>query len=403
MVVSSPQPTLSARQMRRLSDEGTRQRYNLMDLARTMDDVILLGRGDPDLATPDHIVEAAKAAIDRGVDTPSDPAGLPELRAAIADKLWRENGVRVDPERGVVVTTGGQEGLYLLIQAILSPGDEILVPDPRYTSYDVAVQMAGGVMVSVPTREEDGFELDPAEVEARVTPRTRALLLISPGNPSAGVVSPRNIRAIAEIAKRHDFLVISDEIYEKLLYDGAEHLSTGSLPGMGSRTITLNGFSKTYAMTGWRLGYVAGPPAIMQRIARLKAVCSGCAPVVSQWAGVAALRGPQDGVEVFRRIYERRRRIMLDSFDRMGFTYGRPDGAFYVFINTSSTGMDSEELSLVLLRDAHVLAFPGTGFGPQWVGHMRISYLADEEVLREAMRRIERVLGPGKRQEASHG
>jgi aminotransferase len=394
MAVSTASVLLSPRQLRRLSDEGTRQRYNLMDLARTMDDVILLGRGDPDLATPPHIIEAAKAAIDRGVQEPSDPAGLPELRKAIAEKLWRENGVRVDPKNGVVVTTGGQEALYLLMQAMLKPGDEILVPDPRYTSYDVAIQMAGGVMVSVPTREDDGFDLDPAEVEARITPRTKALLLITPGNPTAGVVSPANIRGIAEVAKRHNMLVISDEIYEKLLYDGAEHLSIGSLPGMRDRTVTLNGFSKTYAMTGWRLGYVAGHVALMQRVAKLKALCSGCAPVVSQWAGVAALSGPQDCVEEFRRTYEGRRRIMLDSLDRMGFSYGRPDGAFYVFINTSSTGMDSEDLSYTLLKDAHVLAFPGTGFGPQWVGYMRVSYLADQGILREAMRRFEGRFGP---------
>jgi aminotransferase len=173
---------------------------------------------------------------------------------------------------------------------------------------------------------------------------------------------------------------------------------------MGSRTVTLNGFSKTYAMTGWRLGYLAGPPAIMRRVARLKSVCSGCAPVVSQWAGVAALCGPQDCVEDMRRIYERRRRIMLDSLDRMGMGYGYPSGAFYVFINTSSTGLDSEDLAYRLLRDAHVLAFPGTGFGPQWIGHMRVSYLAPEEVLAEAMQRVEGVLGlktsPGARMDA---
>jgi aminotransferase len=392
-LVSIATPAISQRQQRRISDEGTRQRYNLMDLAATMDDVILLGRGDPDLPTPPHIVEAAKEAIDRGVQTSSDPAGLPELRDAIARKLWRDNGVRVEAERGVVVTTGGQEALYLLVQAILKPGDEVLVPDPRYSSYDVAIQMAGGVMVSVPTHERDNFDLDPAEVESRITDRTRALLLITPGNPTAGVVSPENIRELARIAQRHDIMVISDEIYEKLLYDGAEHLSIASLPGMTSRTITLNGFSKTYAMTGWRLGYVAGPAAIMRRIAKLKSVCSGCAPVVSQRAGVAAMTGPQDSVEEMRLIYEGRRRVMLDSLDRMGMGYGFPGGAFYVFINTAATGMDSEDLAYTLLRDGHVLAFPGTGFGDRWIGHMRISYLADKAVIAEAMTRIERVIG----------
>jgi len=389
MASTTAAPGVALGQRARLADEGTRQRYNLLDIAQTIPDVIALGRGDPDLPTPKHIVEAAKDAIDRGVQDVSDPAGLPHLRATIADKLARENGVHIDPDAGVVVTTGGQEALFLLVQVILKPGDEILVPDPRYTSYDVAIQMAGGVMVSVPTYEDDGFDLRPEEVERCITSKTRAILLVTPGNPTAGTITPPNIRRIAEIAQRHDLLVISDEIYEKLLYDGAEHLSIGSLPGMAERTITLIGFSKTYAMTGWRIGYVAGPPSIMRKLRRLKDLCSSCAPVVSQWAGLAALTGSQDSVEEYRRIYDRRRHVMLASLDRIGFTYGEPRGGFYIFINTSATGMDSEDLALMLLRDAHVLVFPGTGFGPQWAGYMRVSYLASEEVLAEAMNRIE--------------
>ena len=385
-------PSVGDEQLERLDDEGTRQRYDLLERAESMTGVIALGRGDPDLPTPEHIVEAAKSAIDRGVDLVSDPAGLPELRRAIASKLLRENGVTVDPAGGVVVTTGGQEGLFLLVQAILEPGDEILVPDPRYTSYDVAIQMAGARMVSVPTDEHDGFDLDPDEVERRITPRTRVLLLITPGNPTAGTITPPNLRRLAEIAKKHDLLVISDEIYEKLLYDGTEHLSIGSLPGMAERTITLNGFSKTYCMTGWRVGYLAGPRAVMRRVRRLKELASSCAPVVSQWAGVAALEGPQDTVEEYRRIYEGRRRVMLEGLDRMGFTYGDPRGAFYIFVNASSVGMDSIDLSRKLLEEARVLIFPGTGFGEQWVDYMRASYLAPEAELAEAMRRIESCL-----------
>jgi aminotransferase len=386
-------PSVGGDQLERLDDEGTRQRYDLLERSETMTGVIALGRGDPDLPTPEHIVAAAKRAIDRGVDEVSDPAGLPELRRAIAAKLLRENGVTVDPAGGVVVTTGGQEGLFLLVQAILEPGDEILVPDPRYTSYDVAIQMAGAKMISVPTEERDGFDLDPEEVERRITPRTRVLLLITPGNPTAGTITPPNLRRLAEIARKHDLVVISDEIYEKLLYDDTEHLSIGSLPGMADRTITLNGFSKTYSMTGWRVGYLAGPRAVMQRVRRLKELASSCAPVVSQWAGVAALAGPQDVVEEYRRIYEGRRRVMLDGLDRMGFTYGDPRGAFYIFVNASSVGMDSIDLSRKLLEEAKVLIFPGTGFGEQWVDYMRVSYLAPEAELAEAMSRIESCLG----------
>jgi aminotransferase len=389
-------PTVADDQRERLDDEGTRQRYDLLERAESMSGVIALGRGDPDVPTPAHIVESANSAIERGdVDRVSDPAGTPELRRAIAQKLRRENGVTVDPAAGVVVTTGGQEGLFLLVQAMLRRGDEILVPDPRYTSYDVAIQMAGATMVSIPTVERDGFDLDPDEVEKRITPRTRVLLLVTPGNPTAGTITPPNIRRIAEIAKKHDLLVISDEIYEKLLYDGAEHLSIGSLPGMADRTITLNGFSKTYSMTGWRVGYVAGPPAVMRRVRRLKELASSCAPVVSQWAGVAALEGPQDAVEEYRKIYEGRRRVLLDGLDRMGFTYGDPRGAFYVFVNASSVGMDSIDLTRKLLEEVRVLIFPGTGFGEQWVDYMRVSYLADEAELAEAMARVESCLQGG--------
>jgi aminotransferase len=379
---------------RTVDDPATALRYELMDEAAGIDDLIPLGLGDPDLPTPEHIVDAAKQAIDAGLaDAVGDPAGLFELRAAVAEKLWRENGVPVSPD-GVVVSTGGQEGLFLVVQAILNPGDEVLVPDPRYPSYDTAIRIAQGEIVSVPTYEEDSFDLKPAEVQARITPRTRVLLLVSPGNPTAGTVSPDHVRELAEIAKRHDLIVISDEIYEKLLYDDTEHLSIGSLPGMAERTITVNGFSKTYCMTGWRVGWVAGPERIMREVARLKRLTSGCAPLVSQYAGLAALRGPQDAIDSYLRQYSRRRRIVLDALDRLGFTYGQPRGGFYVFLNASSSGMPAEQLARKLLTDAHVLIFPGTGFGPNWAQYMRLAWLAPEEKIAEAMARVERALAP---------
>ncbi len=385
----SPPPPVSPRTV---DDRATALRYELMDEAVGIADLIPLGLGDPDLPTPAHIIEAAKQAIDAGlVDTVGDPAGLFELRNAVAQKLWRENGVPVSAD-GVVISTGGQEGLFLAVQAILSPGDEVLVPDPRYPSYDTAIRVAKGEIVSVPTYEEDAFDLNPAEVEARITPRTRALLLVSPGNPTAGIVSPDHVRELAEIAKRHDLIVISDEIYEKLLYDDAEHLSIGSLPGMAERTITINGFSKTYCMTGWRVGWVAGPEAIMREVARRKRLTSASAPLVSQYAGIAALEGPQDAIDSYLEQYSRRRRIVLDTLDRLGFTYGQPRGGFYVFLNAGSSGMPAEQLSRRLLTDAHVLIFPGTGFGPNWSQYMRLAWLAPEERIAEAMARVERCL-----------
>ncbi len=372
------------------------ERDHLLTLAQGMSGVISMGLGDPDFATPPHIVAAAKGAIAAGrCDRYTDPRGLPELRRAIAAKLARDNGIVTDPETEITVTTGGQEGLYIVIQALLDPGDEILVPDPRYSSYDAAIRRAGGVPVLVPTREEEAFNLDPAAVAARITPRTKAILLVTPANPSASVVSPASLRRIAELAIAHDLVVISDEIYEKFVYDGAEHLSIGSLPGMRGRTITLNGFSKTYAMTGWRLGYLVAPPELTKAIRALKETVSICAPAVSQWAGVAALEGPQDCVRVFHAAYDERRRALMRVLTDCGFTYGHPYGAFYIFANTASTGLPAFELAQRLLLEGKVLVFPGTGFGENWSNYLRFSLLQPTEVLYEATDRLRRVVCGG--------
>lgn len=369
------------------------ERDELMRLAQTMDGVISLGLGDPDFATPPHIVAAATEAMRDGrCDHYADRAGLPELRRAIAAKLARDNGLIADPDSEITVTTGGQEGLYLIIQAILDPSDEILVPDPRYSSYDAAIARAGGVMVPVPTDEAHAFDLFPEDVARRVTAKTKAILLVTPGNPTGGIISPAHLRAIAEIAIAHDLVVISDEIYEKFVYDGAEHFSIGSLPGMRERTITLNGFSKTYAMTGWRLGYVVAPPHLTRAIRALKQLVSIAAPAVSQWAGVAALEGPQACVEEFLATYTERRSALMAALSDAGFTYGHPYGAFYIFANTASTGLPAFTLSRKLLIEGKVLIFPGTGFGAAWGNYMRFSLLQPTPVLRDATERLRRVL-----------
>lgn len=379
-------------ELRAVASEGTQLRYKLMELADQIPDVIALGRGDPDLDTPDHIVAAAQEAIRDGrADIPAPPAGLPQLREAIAQKLRRDNEIPVDAA-GVLVTSGGQEGLYLLIQALLDPGDEILVPDPRYTSYDQAIEQAGGTMRLVPTYPEDNFDLRPEEVEKAITPKSKALLLVTPNNPTAGIVSPPNVRAIAEIAKEYNHIVISDEIYEKLIYPPGEHLSIGSLPDMFERTITLNGVSKTYAMTGWRVGYVAAHPEFIHVLTGLKKAITGRTATLSQYAALEAIAGSQDCVDEFYEIYSRRRQIMLDGLQRLGFTYGEPLGGFYVYTNVTSTGLSAFELSYLLLKEAHVLIFPGTAFGEKWIDWMRISWLQPEEALREAIDRIGGVL-----------
>jgi aminotransferase len=370
------------------------ERDVLLAIAERLPDVISLGLGDPDFPTPAHVVAAAKEAMADGrCDRYTHPAGLIDLRRAIAAKLARENGIPADPETEVTVTTGGQEALYVVVQALLDPGDEILVPDPRYSSYDAAISQAGGVIVPIPTHEEDAFDLDPVEVERRITSHTKAILLVTPGNPTAGVISPAHLRRIAEIAIAHDLVIISDEMYERYTYDGAVHFSVGSLPEMRGRTITIGGFSKSYAMTGWRLGYVVAPAALTRAIRALKTLVSISAPTISQWAGVAALTGPQTCVEEFRTTFDARRQALMSALDAMGFTYGHPYGAFYVFANVSAAGMPAFALAKRLLEEARVLIFPGTGFGAAWGNYLRFSLAQPTPVLLEAVARLQRVMG----------
>jgi len=384
---------LSLHVRRRFEDPAVLARYELNEIAEGMEDVIALGRGDPDLPTPVHITKAAKAAVDAGPLDVRDPAGLPELRRAISDKLARENGIEVDPLTEVVVTTGGQEGLFLAVQSLVGPGDEIMVPDPRYTSYDLAIAVSGATMKLIPTRAEHGFELQPADVAARVTPRTKALLLISPSNPTGAVIGTRGLNEIAEIAQEHDVTVIADEIYEKLLYNGARCRSLASYPGMRNRTLTLNGFSKTFCMTGWRVGYIAGPAARIERIRRLKAAISCAAPVISQVAALAALEGSLEFLESYLATYARRRQVLIDGLRRLGFSFTEPSGAYYLFVDASSIGVGGPDLALRLLRHARVLVYPGTGFGGRWTDYMRLSFMQPESALSEALDRIGRCLG----------
>ena len=366
--------------------------FDLMELARSRPAAITLGLGDPDLPTPAHIVAAAAEAIESGRTGPTPATGLLELREAIARKLSRDNGVEVDPETEVLVTTGGQEALFLLVQALIEPGDEIIVPDPRYTSYDRAISLAGGKMVLVPTHAENNFALDPDEVEKRITPRTKVLLVISPNNPTAGVNPPEVMQRLAEIATKHDLIVVADEIYEKFVYDDAVHVSIASLPGMRSRTITLNGMSKTYAMTGWRIGYLAAPSSFIRAASGLKEMVNIQAPSVSQWASVAALNGPQECVEEMRRTYDERRKMMMGELDRVGISYGHPYGGLYIWANVSSTGLSASEFSYKLLDEENVLVLPGAGFGQGWDDWIRMTILQPEETLREVAERMSKIV-----------
>lgn len=387
-----------SRTVDRTSDRTTEQPRNEVDiftlqaLANETPDLISFGLGDPDSTTAPHIIEAAQRAIDEGRIEPAPSRGLPELRQAIANKLQRENNLIVDPDSEVVVTTGSQEGLFLLVQSLIDPGDEVLVPDPRYPAYDKAITLAGGKIVLVPTSEENDFALRAADIEAKLTERSKALLLITPSNPTAAVIPPDELQRIAELAIERDLIVISDEIYEYFLYEDARHVSIGSLPGMKERTITLNGLSKSHAMTGWRVGYIAAPAEFVAAVSSLKAMVNIHAPTVSQWAAVAALEGPQDAVSEMRANYARRRRLMMDGLKEMGFTFGSSKGAFYIWANISSTGMDAMQLCYHWLREAGVMVFPGSRFGERWKDYMRFTLLQPDDVILQALERMDNAL-----------
>ena len=375
----------------RITEEDVSYRTKLLELAAGLDDVIAMGRGDPDFHTPAHIVEAAKRAIDANQHHYTHSAGLPELREAIAGKLRRENDLDYSADE-IIVTAGAQEAVMLCMLALIDSGDEVLLPSPRFTSYDTAVHMCGGVGVPVPTREEDDFALTPAAIEARITERSKVLVLVTPNNPTGAVTPPAMIREIAELARKHDLIVISDEIYEKLVYDGHEHLSLASLPGMKERTITLNGFSKSYAMTGWRVGYMAAPAPFIRLLVEPRHTLSINTSTPSQFAALAALTGPQEPVEEMVRQYKERRDFMMAALDDMGLSYGYPGGAFYIYVNISRTGMTSPAFCETLLREGRVMILPGTMFGDERQDHIRIGYLQPMERIREATLRMKRVI-----------
>lgn len=367
--------------------DGTALRYALMDLAKTVPDAIALGRGDPDMDTPAHIVEAANKVMRSGNLPMMPSAGMPELREAIAALAKGDHGVSVTADN-VLVTTGGQEGLFVIINALLDPGDEILVPDPRYTSYDQAIAHAGGVMVSVPTYPEDAFDIRIEELEKRITPKTKALLLVTPSNPTGGIITKASAEAIAKLAVKHNFVVISDEIYGHFVYEPFEHVSIGALPGMAERTVTLSGFSKAYAMTGWRVGYIIAPDNAIRAMAAVKQATTGPVAVVSQHAALAAATGGDSCIRDFKKIYSERRKLFAEGLDKMGLAYTDPRGGFFFWADSSSTTLRALELSYLLLQEAKVLIFPGTAFGENWSDYLRITILQPTSVLQEAVERM---------------
>lgn len=373
----------------RVVEEDGAFRTKMLGIAAGRDDVIALGRGDPDFHTPKHIAEAAKAAIDANAHHYTGPTGLPELRVAIADHLRSAYDLDYSADE-IVVTAGVQESIMLTMLALCRPGDEVLITSPRFTTYDTAVHLCGGTPIPVPTFEKDDFALDIAEIEARITENTRMFVLVSPNNPTGAVTPPEGIRKIAELACKQDILVVSDEIYANLIYPPHAHLSCATLPGMKERTITLNGFSKTYAMTGWRVGYLAAPEDFVEKLVETRHTQSINTCTVSQYAAVAALTGPQDALQAMNAAYAERRAYLMTALTEAGFTYGAPGGAFYIYTNISATGMKATDFCETLLRETGVMVFPGDMFGEPDSQHIRISYLQPLPLIKEAMERIKR-------------
>ena len=378
---------LAARLAPRIVEEDGAFRTRMLTIAAGMTDVIALGRGDPDFHTPAHIVAAAKAAIDANHHHYTGPTGLSALREAIAADLRAAHGLDYGAHE-IVVTAGAQEGIMLTMLGLCQPGDEVLITSPRFTTYDTAVRLCGGVPVPVPTYERDDFALDVAEIEARITSRTRLFVLTTPNNPTGAVTPPAVVRAIADLARRHDLLVVADEIYARMIYAPNQHLSIATLSGMRERTVTLNGFSKTYAMTGWRVGYLAAPEDFVAKVTEPRHTLSINTCTISQYAALAALTGPQAPVQAMLDEYAARRAWLMPALTDAGFTYGHPGGAFYIYTNISSTGLPAPEFCERLLRDTGVMVFPGTMFGDTDRNYIRISYLQPLLLIREAMSRI---------------
>lgn len=354
--------------------------------------VIHLEIGRPDFDTPERIKRAADESLAQGHVFYTSNYGTPELRSTIADKMLEKNQVRYDPSE-VLVTVGVGEGTFAGMAAFLNPGDEVLVPNPVWLNYIHVPESLGAVPSTYSLKEENDYQVDFAELESKITSRTKMLVIVDPSNPTGGVFSRETLERLAETARKHDLLVLSDEIYERLVYDGVEHVSIASLPGMKERTITLGGMSKAYSMTGWRLGYLCAPCEIVQACVRIHQYTVTCAPSFVQDASVVALRECDEDVEAMRREYQRRKDYVVKAINAIdGLSCNNPKGAFYVFVNVKSLGRSSAEVAEYMLDHAKVALVPGSAFGSEGEGYLRLSYAAAYEELVEACERIEKAV-----------
>lgn len=354
--------------------------------------VIGFGAGEPDFGTPQYIVDAAKEALDRGFTKYTPSAGTVELRKAIARKLEADNDITYAHNQ-IVVSTGGKQCLFNAIFAMVEPGDEVIIPAPFWLTYPELVKMAGAKPVFVPTLEQNGFKLTAEQLKGAITKHTKMLILNSPNNPTGAVYSKQELESLAKVIVENDIFCISDEIYEKLVYGGEEHVSIASLGAdIYNRTVTVNGLSKSYAMTGWRLGYAAGPAPLVKVMTKIHQSCIMSAPTTSQYAAITALRQCDDQIEMMRDEYNRRRRYVVKALNEMGLTCFEPRGAFYVFPSIQISGLTSSEFCEQLLREKEVAIIPGSAFGASGEGYARISYAYSVDHLQTAMKRIREFL-----------
>lgn len=357
-------------------------------------DVIDLGGGDPDFITPQHIRDAAVEALHAGETHYVSSNGIPAFRKAIARKLQKDNDVAADPMTEIIVTPGGKASLFQAMLALVEPGVDVMILEPAWVSYVPMVELAGGRVITVPLDPDDDFRITPEILEAHVTPRTRVILVNSPNNPTGRVMDESEREAVADLARDHDLLVFTDEMYEKIVYDGNRHVSLASLPDMAQRTLTFNGLSKAYAMTGWRLGYVAGPAPYIKQISKVHSHSVTCATSFAQYGGVAALTGPQEFIGEMVTAWDRRRHAVAGGLNKVkGLRCPLVEGAFYAFIDARETGMDSVTLSEKLLEEAHVALVPGIAFGSAGEGHLRLSFATGDDLLSSAVDRIGDYLG----------
>ena len=383
---------LISQKVESLPSSGIRKFF---DLLSSMEDVISLGIGEPDFVTPWHIREAGTYSLEKGYTMYTSNSGMPELRQALADYLRLRYGLSYHPEHEILITVGSSEGLDLAMRAIINPGDEVIIPDPCYVAYPANIILAGGVPISTPTSEQNSFSIKASDIEARITKQTKAILIGYPANPTGAVMSKSESSAIAELAKKYNLLVISDEIYARLVY-GVEHICFPSLPGMKERSILISGFSKSHAMTGWRIGYVAADRRFIQALTKIHQYTMLCAPTMAQMAAIEALRSGESEVEKMVQEYNRRRRLMVKRLNEIGLPCFEPKGAFYAFPSIKATGMNSEDFAEKLLIEEKVAVVPGTAFGPCGEGFIRCCYATSVSDIEEALGRMDRFVRKNK-------